>query len=72
MYHFGMTTKPKRLDEDPDRKMGRPTINPDGEAMTPRQVRMDDARWDKCRRLGGAGWIRDKIDAEPEPPKRRK
>jgi len=35
-------------------------------------VRMDDARWDKCRRLGGAGWIRDKIDAEPEPPKRRK
>ncbi|MEX3982816.1 hypothetical protein AB4Y45_27970 [Paraburkholderia sp. EG287A] len=69
-----MTTKPKRLDDEGDRKMGRPTISPDGEAMTPRQVRMDDARWQKCRRLGGAAWIRDRIDeaVDPEPPKRRK
>ncbi|MGY6161867.1 hypothetical protein [Paraburkholderia strydomiana] len=62
-----MTTKRKRLDEDADRKMGRPTINPDGEAMVPRQVRMDDARWEKCRRLGGAGWIRDRIDEALDP-----
>jgi hypothetical protein len=70
-----MTTKPKHLDEDVDRKMGRPTIDPDGEVMTPRQVRMDDARWAKCRRLGGAKWIRARIDEaiDPgEPPKRRK
>jgi hypothetical protein len=61
-----MTTKPKRH-EDVDRKMERSTINPDGEAMTPRQVRMDDARWKKCRRLGGAGWIRDRIDEASDP-----
>jgi len=65
----------RRVDEDANRKMGRPTINPDGESMTPRQVRMDDARREKCRRLGGAGWIRDRIDeaSDPaEPRKRRK
>lgn len=50
-----------------DRGQGRKPINKDGELMQPRQVRMTDAEWEKCRKLGGAAWIRAKIKAAKEP-----
>ncbi|MFX1716728.1 hypothetical protein [Paraburkholderia sp. A1RO-5L] len=79
-----MTTKPKHPDEDGPRKMGRPSDSLDDGVMTPRQIRLDDYRWAKCRRIAkaldqtAAAWIRDRIDETPdpgetpEPPKRRK
>lgn len=38
---------------------GRPLLN--GEFMMPRQIRMLDSEWEKCRRLGGAAWLREQI-----------
>jgi len=62
-----MITKPKRPADEPTRKTGRPAINPDGGETPVRKIRIDDARWDKCNRLGGAQWIRDRIDETPDP-----
>lgn len=44
-----------------DRGQGRKPINKDGETMKSRPVRMTDAEWDKCKRLGGAAWLRARI-----------
>lgn len=44
-----------------DRGQGRKPISSDGEAMRNRVLRMSDAEWAKCLRLGGAAWVRDKI-----------
>ena len=38
-----------------------------GEVMKARPVRMTDAEWEKCKRLGGAKWVRDRIDRAKEP-----
>ena len=60
------------------RGQGRKPISPDGEVMKERKFRATDAQWEKCQALGGAAWIRDRIDeaADPrettEPPKRRR
>jgi hypothetical protein len=35
--------------------------------MQPRQIRMTDEEWEKCRRLGGAAWIRAQIKKAKEP-----
>lgn len=43
------------------RGQGRKPIAKDGELMKARQVRMTDEEWAKCRRLGGAAWIRAKV-----------
>lgn len=40
---------------------GRPRLN--GEAMKSHTVRTTDAQWEKLERLGGAEWLRKKIDA---------
>ena len=53
-----MTVKPRPPN---DRGQGRKPISPDGERMMPRQVRMTDALWEKCKRLGGGQWVRDRI-----------
>lgn len=45
---------------------GRKTISLDGEQMKNRVVRMTDAEWAKCKRLGGAQWLRKKVRDEPE------
>ena len=37
-----------------------------GELMKARQVRMTDEEWKKCKRLGGAAWVRAKIKAARE------
>ena len=50
-----------------DRDQGRKPISATGEVMTPRQVRMTDAEWAKCRALGGAAWIRERIRLAKAP-----
>lgn len=52
-----------------DRGQGRKPLSPTGELMQPRQVRMTDAEWEKCRRLGGAAWVREQIKKAKEPAK---
>jgi hypothetical protein len=44
-----------------DRGQGPKTISPTGEKMAGRNVRMTDAEWEKCKRLGGAVWLRAQI-----------
>ena len=44
-----------------DRGQGRKPISKNGELMKARQIRMTDAEWLKCRLLGGAAWVREKI-----------
>ena len=35
--------------------------------MKSRPIRMTDAEWDKCKRLGGAAWVRERIKKAQEP-----
>ena len=42
---------------------------PEGEAMLPVMVKMKPAQKQKLMRLGGAPWIRDRIDKAKEPTK---
>jgi len=57
-----------------DRGQGRKPINPSGELMKARAVRMTDEEWAKCLLLGGSAWIRAQvkkakaIDKAKEPP----
>ena len=48
------------------RGQGRKPIAKDGELMRARPVRMTDEEWAKCKRLGGAAWVRAKIKAARE------
>ena len=48
------------------RGQGRKPIAKDGELMRARPVRMVDEDWAKCKRLGGAAWVRAKIKATRE------
>lgn len=50
-----------------DRGQGRKPLSASGELMKSRPVRMTDAEWEKCKRLGGAAWIRAKIKGAKEP-----
>jgi hypothetical protein len=47
---------------------GRKPISKTGELMKPRQMRMTDAEWEKCKRLGGAAWVRKQIGKAKEKP----
>ena len=49
-----------------DRGQGRKPVSPTGEVMKPRQLRMLDAEWEKCKRLGGAAWVRAQIKKAKE------
>ncbi|RYF60107.1 MAG: hypothetical protein EOO27_07055 [Comamonadaceae bacterium] len=49
------------------RGQGRKPISPGQESVTV-NVRMSTGQREKLQRLGGAPWVREKIDAEPEPP----
>lgn len=40
---------------------GRKPISKDGEKMRSRPIRMTDAEWEKCKRLGGAAWVRERV-----------
>lgn len=51
-----MTTRPPS-----DRGQGRKPLAPSGELMKSRPLRMTDAEWEKCKRLGGAAWVRERI-----------
>jgi hypothetical protein len=48
------------------RGQGRKPIAKGGELMKARPVRMTDEEWAKCKRLGGAVWVRAKIKAARE------
>ena len=50
----------------PGRGQGRKPIAKDGELMRARSVRMTDEEWAKCKRLGGAAWVRAKIKVARE------
>ena len=52
------------------RGQGRKPIAKDGELMKARPVRMTDEEWEKCKRLGGAAWVRAKIKAARETQRR--
>lgn len=40
---------------------GRKPESDTGEVMEIRSVRMTDAEWEKCKKLGGGEWIRERI-----------
>lgn len=48
------------------RGQGRKPLAKTGELMKARPVRMTDEGWAKCKRLGGAAWVRAKIKAARE------
>lgn len=48
---------------------GRKPLGP-GEQTVSFPVKMTETQRDKLKRLGGAPWVRRKIDDEPEPPKK--
>jgi hypothetical protein len=50
----------------PGRGQGRKPLAKTGELMKSRPVRMTDGEWAKCKRLGGAAWVRAKIKAARE------
>jgi hypothetical protein len=54
--------------QTPARGPGRPPIDADEDTI-PVTVRMTLPQREKLKRLGGAGWVRSKIDSarEPEP-----
>lgn len=39
------------------------------EAMSPVTIKLTDEQREKLRRLGGAPWVRERIDQAKEPPK---
>jgi hypothetical protein len=41
---------------------------PEGEAMVPVTIKMQLAQREKLNQLGGAPWVRDKIDKAKLPP----
>jgi hypothetical protein len=45
---------------------GRPPL-PEGEVMVPVMVKMKPAQKEKLQRLGGAPWMRERIDKAKEP-----
>ena len=49
------------------RERGRPELPEDQKAKT-RSVRLNDARWEKLKRLG-SGWLARAIDRAKEPEK---
>jgi hypothetical protein len=47
-------------------KRGPKPIN-GSEKMKSRTLRTTDAEWEKCLALGGATWVRDRINEAPKP-----
>jgi hypothetical protein len=50
----------------PGRGQGRKPL-PEGEAMVPVMVKMKPAQKEKLGRLGGAPWVRERIDKAKDP-----
>lgn len=50
----------------PNRGQGRPPVKAGEETITI-SLRMTPAQREKLDRLGGAGWVRDRIDRAKEP-----
>lgn len=53
----------------PNRGQGRPPVKPGEETVTV-SLRMTPAQREKLERLGGAKWVRDRIDRAKEPNSR--
>lgn len=60
---MGKTTK---LHESTQRGRGRPALEA-GQETVPVTVRMTASQKDKLARLGGAAWMRDRIDKARDP-----
>lgn len=58
-------TPPAQAPRPAKKKVGRPEL-PASEKTRPRSVRLNDARWAKCQRLG-RDWLEEAIDAADEP-----
>jgi len=58
------TSKPER--GGAGRGQGRKPLAKSGELMKARPIRMTDGEWEKCKRLGGAAWVRSRIKAARE------
>lgn len=50
-----------------ERGQGRKTKSKTGETMKGRAIRMLDAEWEKCKKLGGGDWVRAKINGAKLP-----
>jgi hypothetical protein len=61
-----MAESNKKRHGGPGRGQGRKPVN-DGEPMVVVPMRMTPSQREKLGRLGGAGWVRDRIDETPEP-----
>lgn len=61
-----MAESNKKSHGGPGRGQGRKPVN-DGEPMVVVPMRMTPSQREKLGRLGGAGWVRDRIDETPEP-----
>ena len=67
LYRNGeMAESNKKSHGGPGRGQGRKPVN-DGEPMVVVPMRMTPSQRAKMHRLGGAAWLRDTIDAAPEP-----
>lgn len=53
------------MQDEPKRGRGRPEL-PDDERTKTRSVRLNDARWEKLKRLG-TDWLAKAIDRAKEP-----
>jgi len=61
-----MTESPPKRHGGPGRGQGRKPVN-EGEPMVVVPMRMTPSQREKLARMGGAGWVRDRIDEAPEP-----
>lgn len=59
-------TEERKTRGGPGRGQGRKPIARTGELMKTRPIRMTDEEWEKCKRLGGASWVRAKIKGARE------
>lgn len=61
-----MADSSKKRHGGPGRGQGRKPVN-EGEPMIVVPIRMTPSQRAKMHRLGGAGWMRERIDEAPEP-----
>lgn len=56
----------KRTQQTEPRKRGRPALGEEGKTV-PFVVRLTEEQSAKLRRLGGAAWVRDRVNKAREP-----
>jgi hypothetical protein len=56
------------MTEPAKKRPGRPPVPPDQRLKERMELRLSTAQLQKLERLGGAKWVRSKIDKAKEPP----